>query len=583
MGEAMMIHPGLVLILTGFLAVMLPPRQRQAGMLAGSIAALICAALLPLGGTMRLPFAGDMELMVLRIDEVSFLFVMTFSILAVLGTLYGQFREKAGEAFACMAYAGSTVSMVLAGDWITLLLFWEMMAVSSMYLIYCGGQPDSKGAAVRYVIMHLFGGNLMLVGVIVLLAQGSTSLSALDMSQTAAFWLILLGVGVNGVIPPLHTWAADAYPQSSPTGGVFLSCLTTKAAVYVMLRLFAGESLLIWLGVWMAIFGAVYAIMENDARKLLSYHIISQLGFMAAGVGMGTALGMSGAAVHAVCNVFQKSLLFMCMGAVLYATGKRNITEMGGLAKKMPLTFLCFFAAAFAISGVPLFNGFVSKSLTVSAAAEMGLGSVELLLNLAGVGTFLSITLKMGYFIFLRQGTEQSREEKPLRPLRPEMKLAMMGGAGLCLVTGLFPGLLYDLLPYPIDYEPYTIDHLTQTLMLLGSAMAAFLMYLPHMKPSEGISLDVDWFYRRPLKKVIFGLSALLCRIQDFLGKGLVAGIQKWEPFLKNPVRKWLPSVDEADHESYDEDLYRLPISNPIGWIVVMLILLVSCLLLLIL
>lgn len=577
MTENFWIHPGIMLIAAGCATAMLPRRWRNPILLLGSICAAVSATFLPCGFEATVPFIGDWSLAILHVDRLSFLFAFTFSVMAVIGSLYAFHHDKRLECLTCMVYAGSTVSMILAGDWITLIFFWELMAASSMYLIYCGGQPHSRQAGLRYIIMHLFGGNLLLIGILFLL-DGGSAVTSLGPEDGAAFWLIFLGVAVNGVIPPLHTWAADAYPQSSPVGGVFLSCFTTKAAVYVMIRLFAGIDMLIWIGVFMALYGAVYAIMENDARKLLSYHIVSQLGFMVAGIGMGTELGIAGASAHAVCNVLQKSLLFMCMGAVLYATGKRNITQMGGLGKRMPLVFLCFLAGAFAISGVPPFNGFISKSITISAAAQEGLVWTELLLTLASIGTFLSIVLKMGYFIFLAPPEQKSEQESAVRPLPFGMKAAMSVTALLCLITGLFPDRLYGLLPEHIVYAPYTADHLTQSVLLLLAAAVPFLVYLPHMKPSSGISLDFDWFYRKPLKKGLLFLSELCCRIQDAAGRSVVRGIHGCRPFLANPVRWFFTAVDGSDHEEYEEDLYRLPISNPIILIILMLSVLILCL-----
>lgn len=551
-------------------------------MVAGAALSAMVMALLPLGMIWEVHFFGEYQLMLIHVDRLSWLFALAFTIMAVICSVYGYHNKKRLEGLAALVYAGSTVSMILAGDWISLIFFWELMAVSSMYLVYAGGMRDSRKASFRYIIIHMFGGNLLLGGILLLISSGDLLVGPVTDSGSLAFWLVLLGVAVNGVIPPLHTWVADAYPESSPTGGIFLSCFTTKATIYVMIRVFAGADLLIWVGVAMALYGAIYAIMENDARRLLAYHIVSQLGFMVAGVGMGSVMGIDGAAAHAICNILQKSLLFMCMGAILYATGKRKITEMGGFAKSMPYVFLCFLVAGFAISGVPLFNGFISKSITISAAAEGGLGTVELLLSLASIGTFLSIVLKMGYYIFLAEpGNGQLNSEGMVSAARPQtlpmgMKIAMGVTAILCVVTGVFPQILYGVLPLDLAYHPFTVDHLTQTGGLLLMAIVPFLLFLPNMKPKDKISLDFDWFYRIPLKRLIQAFSKACCDVQEVVGRTALALIHKTAPFFKNPMAGIVSAVDGKPHEEYDEDTYRLPIGYPMVMIILVLLFLLS-------
>ena len=299
-------------------------------------------------------------------------------------------------------------------------------------------------------------------------------------------------------------------------------------------------------------------------RRLLAYHIVSQVGFMVAGVGIGTELALNGATAHAFSHILYKSLLFMCAGAVIYATGIRKINHLGGLAKKMPFVFVCFVIAAFSISGIPLFNGFISKSITITAAMEAGFPAIELLLQLASVGTFLSITMKMIYFIFLREGKEvEIKNEIP-----KNMYVAMGIGATLCTVYGIFPDLLYRFLPFAMEYHPFTVDHIVQYIQLLCVAMVPFMMYLSHMEPHEQLTLDTDWLYRKPFAALIVSISSLVCATRAALG-----GFFRWiydafNELVANPMQFLCqePRAMEGTGdipEKYNPESYRATIGEP--------------------
>lgn len=548
------LHPGLILLLVGVIAAIVPKNIRKYVMAVGPAVALAAVFTLDQGDLWVVPFINGMQLHLMVVDKLSWIFVAIFTLLAFMGGIYAMHNDSWAEALASMSYAGSTVCMVLAGDWVTLLFFWELMAITSLYLIWANHTARSRRAGFRYIMVHFFGGNMLLFGVVLKVTGGDFLVSNLTANHDLAFWLILIAVCINSVVPPLHAWVADAYPESTITGGVFMSSLTTKAGIYVMIRLFAGTDWLIWVGVIMAIYGAIFAIIENDMRRLLSYHIVSQLGFMVAGVGLGTGMALDGATAHAVTNVLQKSMLFMCAGAVMYSTGRRKLNELGGLAKQMPLLCVFFLIAAFSISGVPLFDGFVAKSITISAAAEAGNGAMELLLSLASIGTFLSITLKMTYFMFFAPA-QNGLEIK--RPIPKNMMVAMGIAAFMNIIFGIVPSLLHNALPYPIEYHAYTVDHLTQYVEVLVASMIPFLVYLAHMMPHSKLALDFDWFYRKPLVSCVSWISSLCCAIRDGLGgmfRGMVDGLK---PFMDNPVafmgRTWNGTIPKQ----YDADQYR--------------------------
>ncbi|MBX6322887.1 MAG: Na(+)/H(+) antiporter subunit D, partial [Rhodospirillaceae bacterium] len=415
-----------------------------------------------------------------------------FAVMAFGGALYGLTTAGTVELAAAFVYTGAAVGVSLAGDLLSLAVFWEVMAAASTVVIWAGGTAAARAAGLRYLMVHLMGGALLMAGVAMHAgATGSIAVGRIALDGPGA-WLILAGVLVNAGAPPLSAWLPDAYPEASPTGTVFLSAFTTKAAVYALLRAFAGEDLLVWIGLYMAFYGIIYALLENDARRILSYSIINQVGFMVAGAGIGTAMAVNGAAAHAFAHIIYKALLMMSAGAVLHATGRRKCTELGGLWRAMPVTAALGCVGALSISAFPLTSGFVSKSMIGEAAAQDHLGAVWFLLTAASAGVFLHAGIKFPWFVFFNRDAGLRPPEAP-RPMR----LAMALFAVLCVGLGLWPQPLYALLPYPVTFVPYTAAHVVSQLQLLLFSGLAFFVLLPALRRTATLSLDWDWFYRR--------------------------------------------------------------------------------------
>ena len=390
------------------------------------------------------------------------------------------------------------------------------MAVAAVLLVWLRRTPAAVSAGFRYLLLHMFGGLCLLGGVVLYWSQ-TGSLAFGDMSAyagSAAFNLILMAFLLNAAVPPLGAWLPDAYPEATATGAVFLTAFTTKSAVYALIRGFAGTEMLIWWGAAMAVYGVVYAVLENDARRLLAYHIISQVGYMVCGVGIGTELALNGATAHAFSHILYKALLFMGAGAVLQMTGLRKLGDMGGLYKTMPLTLALYMVGAFAISAAPLFSGFVSKSMVVSSAAETDRAGIFLVLTLASSGTFLHTGLKLPYYMFFGKDRGLRAQEPPVN-----MLVAMGLAAAACILIGVFPALLYSQLPYLVDYAPYTARHVFDTLGLLGFTALGFFMLLSHLDPEPSVSLDTDWFYRRGLSAALPVVNRGLARLEGFVGQ----------------------------------------------------------------
>ena len=533
------LHPALVLAFGALPLAVLQGRARQVWQLALPLLVLLLVAGLEDGARVTLELAG-LELVPLRADGLSLVFAWIFALILVIGNIFALQVDDGAQHVAATLYAASGLGAVLAGDLITLYVFWEVMMIASVWLIWRRRRQAAYNAGFRYLIVHALGGMLLLVGIIAHW-QGTGSL-AFDAFTAggAAFWLILAAFLINAAAPPLHAWLPDAYPEATVTGTVFLSAFTTKTAVYVLARGFPGTELLVWLGVFMTLYGVTYAFLVNDIRRLLSYHIMSQVGYMVAGVGLGSALAISGTAAHAFTHILYKALLLMGAGAVLQMTGRSKLTELGGLYRYMPVTFLLYMVGGLSISAFPLFSGFVSKTMIIEAAAVDGRGVVFLLMTLAGVGTFMSTTLKLPWYTFLGHDSGLRPTEAPLN-----MRLAMGIAALLCFLIGIMPGWLYAILPYPVDYNAYTASHLLKEMQLLLFTGLAFFLLLGVLGGKDKLSLDLDWFYRVPGWRALAGIRNGLAAIDGGARAAFMRrfhAAEAWATHLRLsdwPLRSW--------------------------------------------
>lgn len=511
----MLFFPALVLFVGAAILSVVPDKYRSSAFLVFPALALFAVFSMPDGYTLSIPFASY-ELTPVNVDALSRVFGIIFAFIAIVGGVYAFHIQDKTQQLSALIYAGGALGVTFAGDWFTLFVFWEIMAVSSTYLIWARKETDSDTVGLRYLLVHIFGGGLLFSGILMHIAQtGSVTITALPDVYTTSSVLMLLGVALNSAIPPLHAWLADAYPRATITGAVFMSAFTTKSAVYVLIRVFPGWDILLWFGVVMALYGVVYAVLANDIRQILAYHIVSQVGYMVAGVGLGTEMALNGTAAHAFSHILYKSLLFMGAGAVLYSTGKSKLTELGGFASKMKVVVFLYMIGAFSISGFPFFNGFISKSMIVSAMGYAHAETAMLLLILASVGTFLHTGLKLPYFTWFGE----SKSDITVKPVPTNMIVAMGIGAFFCTLFGVYPDLLYRYLPYANDYQPYTIYHFVEMIQILVFTFVGFWLLRGKLSGDPYIALDTDWFYRKPaslVKRVfVLGVDKTFDRAED--------------------------------------------------------------------
>lgn len=499
-----MLPPGALMMIVAAGLVLVPHHARQVVML---LAIAGSAFSLTAGAGQHLPVALlGFEMMLYRADHLSLPFAIVFHIAATLNVFYGWHEKRATDHVAGLAYAGAAIAALHAGDLITLFIWWEATAITSVFLILASGTQRARHAAMRYLIIQVASGVLLLAGAAMLFSEtGSLAFAAMTLGSTAS-WLIFIAFGIKAAFPLLNGWLQDAYPEATVVGTVVLSAFTTKLAIYALARGFAGTELLIVIGCLMTAFPVFFAVIENDMRRVLAYSLNNQLGFMVVAIGIGTDLAINGAVAHAFAHIIYKGLLFMSMGAVLYRVGTVKASELGGLYKSMPLTMVFCIIGAMSISAFPLFSGFAAKSLIMSALGYKGLIAAYLVLLAASAGVLHHSGIKIPYFAFFGHDGGHKVKEAPFG-----MLVAMAGASALCIGIGSFPTIFYQILPYSIDYNPYDASHvLGQMELLIFSILAfTFLMrfgfYPPELKSTV---LNTDWLYRRVA--VWFGRPILL-------------------------------------------------------------------------
>jgi multicomponent Na+:H+ antiporter subunit D len=557
------IPPAAILIVGAFLVPLFSGKARNWWVILLPVVAFYTIYRLEPGLYLQTRFFG-FDLTFLRVDKLSKVFGYIFTLNAFAAFVYAFYLKDSTQHMAALFYIGSALGVVFAGDLVALYFFWEVMAVASTFLILARKTDKAQAAAMRYILVHVFGGLCLLAGIVIYISQtGAISFNAFA-DRNWGTYLILAGILVNAAAPPFSAWLSDAYPEATVTGGVILSAYTTKTAVYTLIRGFPGWEILIVVGCVMTIYGIIYALLENDMRRILAYSIINQVGFMVCGVGIGTAMSLNGSAAHAFCHIIYKSLLWMSAGSVLYMTGKSRCTDLGGLYKTMPWTLIFGGIGALAISSFPATSGFTSKSLIIASSVHEHLGWVWLVLEIASAGVFLHAGIKFPYFVFFAK-------DSGLRP--GESHRTMLGAMGflafLCIFLGVYPRPLYSVLPYEVNYQVYSFTHVVAQLQLLMFSALVFFLFLPLLKRTETISLDTDWFYRLG-GRLFYGAidkgfnrlneacdRAIAVKLPAALGRFVQAAPARIAFILALPG-KWLLNPGKMEDQKFKAKLFRV-------------------------
>jgi multicomponent Na+:H+ antiporter subunit D len=533
------VPPGLIFIIGALLIPIIKNRYLKCGyLLLLPIISFINLIHIPVGTNFTVGFL-DYTLVFAKIDRLSLLFGYIFHLITVVAIIYALHVKDDLQHVAGYVYGGAALGVTFAGDLLSLFVFWEMLTIGSVFLIWARRTKKSLDAGFRYALVHIVGGLILLAGILMHIhSTGSVEFTYIGLENgNLGSYLIFFGFGINCAWPILHPWLTDAYPEATITGVIFLSAFTTKTAVYVLARAFPGTSMLIWIGALMTMFPIFYAVIENDLRRVLAYSLINQVGFMVCGIGIGTHLAINGAVSHAFNDIIFKALLFMSVGAVMYRTGKVNATDLGGLYKTMPITCVFCIIGAASISAFPLFSGFVSKSMVMSAASMGGMSIIWFMLLFASAGVFHHAGIKIPFFAFFSHDSGIRTKEAPLN-----MLIAMGIAAFLCIFIGTFPEYsVYRLLPFTdVVYHPYTPTHImAQTQLLFFSALAFTLLLLSGIYPSElrAINLDADLIYRKGARLLVYvttEIAGAIARAADFVFIKLLP--VKLASFSKQPV-----------------------------------------------
>ncbi len=523
------IPPFLPFFIGALIAAVTRGTLRNVIMVATPIVGALHLWMVPDGTHLQFAFL-EYQLTPYRVDKLSLMFGYVFHIAAFIAIIYSLHVRDTVQQVAAMLYAGSGLGAVFAGDLLTLFVFWELLAFTSVFLIWARRSQRSYLAGMRYLIIQVLSGIILLIGALFYAAENGTLAFGYIGLEGVAGWLIFVAFGIKCAFPIAHNWLTDAYPEATVTGTVFLSAFTTKVAVYALARGYPGTELLVYIGAAMTCFPIFFAVIENDLRRVLAYSMINQVGFMVVGVGIGTALAINGAVSHAFNDVIFKGLLFMSMGAVLHMTGRMNGSDLGGLYKTMPKTTILCIVGAASISAFPLFSGFVSKSMVMSAALENGYDWIWLMLLFASAGVFHHAGIKIPYFAFFAHDSGIRASDPP-----NNMLLAMLIAAVLCIAIGVYPSALYSLLPYDTGYNPYDATHvLAQTQLLFFSALAFVWLNLRGLYPPElhSTNLDFDWVYRRAFPTALQHTFSVIWKANNTIRQAFIVRLDQSMAYL---------------------------------------------------
>jgi multicomponent Na+:H+ antiporter subunit D len=519
--------PTWLAFLAAIVVVLVAPRRLGAAVAVGLTALTVpWLVLAPAGSALAVAPFGFEQVLV-QVDGLSRPVAALFGGVAAANVAYAYATgaDRRETAYA-LAYMGAGVAAVLAGDWLTLVVAWELLAVASTVLVWHHGTSAVR-PAFRYAVYHLIGGAFLVAGVVLHYAATGTFLYADGFTPGLATALALVGVGVNLGVIGLHAWLPETYPVPHVAASVVLAGFTTKVAVYALFRVVPdGATVMAWLGAVMVLYGVTQAVLQTDMRRLLSYHIISQVGYMVVAVAIGTAAGLTGAFAHLTAHVLYKGLLFMVAGAIIVRTGQASLNRLGGLGRRMPVTFVAFLVAALAITGVPPFSGFVSKGLIAKAVESGGSDLLWWALVLGSVGTALSFA-KFGYYAFVRPAPAPITVAPASRALAPVLVVVAVPS----VVFGLLPGEFLALFPGDPGFDAYATSELAKAAATTGAGVAVFVLVRGPLGRIP--SVDVDrWLHPAAARlagataALAAGTGAAASRAGDRLGGrlGAVAG-----------------------------------------------------------
>ncbi|WP_018247419.1 proton-conducting transporter transmembrane domain-containing protein [Orenia marismortui] len=492
-------NPGVIYFFSAIILYFSKDRLRQVISVLTSIFALIIIYKLSPDQQIALPFL-DFNLVLLKVDHIGKLIALIFSFFALCSTIYAL--KLADKKYYLLAniYIGSSIAILFVGDLFSFYVLWEMMTISSYFLIFTNKKPITKQTSYYYFMMHMVGAISLLWGIL-LQYNGTGSILLANVEYGIPFFL--LAVGIKLAFIGLHTWLPQNYANVPFYISVLLSAYTTKVGVYALYRLLGGINLG-YAGIITAIVGVFLALRQTQVRKLLSYHIISQIGYMITAIGAGNSLGLAGGVLHLINNVLYKGLLFMVIGVVIYTTEKEDLIDLGGLFKRLPIITFYALVAALSIAGVPFFSGHVSKLLI-----KKGIDDPILRwgLYIAGIGTALSF-LKVIYFAFFK-GREEEVEIKRRPPKSMLLSMGMI--TALIILIGVKPSIIKIFFNFEYEVKFYSLHYIWKSLQPIILALVIFKLAHDLIEPHshQENNFDIYPYFGKVINYLSMKLSEL--------------------------------------------------------------------------
>ncbi len=452
-------------------------------------------------------------------EKISTFFAILISGISFLCIVYSQwYNPSVNFVYDSLffIFVGSMIGVVLSSSLIIFYIFWEIMTISSFFLILYENTDEAKSASIKYIIMTGTGSIFLLFGII-----GISFAEIPNLWKHILFLSIFIGAGVKSGIFPLNSWVPEAYPTAPTPISAIFSGIMSKTGIYAFIKFYFAIFQPNWSGIWENIMviigiitllsGVLLALIQHDIKKLLAYHSISQIGYIFLGIATGTSIGLLGALYHLLNHSIFKSLLFLGSGVLIKLTGSRELEKYGGFSSILPFTFLAFSIASFSISGLPPFNGFVSKWIICQALLEKktGISILAMVISLLGSALTLASFIKVLNDSFLGVGKGKIKEkisEKTSFLIIPLGTLAFG-----CLFFGMFPGLVVNKIFAPMTGNIQTLNiKLINAVSLWGyiSILIFFFLYIY-------LSKSVKKFKE---KNVFVGGERLSYEITDFDG-----------------------------------------------------------------
>lgn len=535
-----------------------------------SLSGIVLMLPLVLSGSVSYDLINFMQLgLFFSVDLIGWIFAALISFVWLLATLfsfsYMDHEHNRRRYYSVLLFTlGATLGVVLAGDFFTLFLFFELMTLSSFILVIHNQDSQAMKAGILYLYLGIAGGLALLFAIMLLYAAtGSVAVApALDhltTNRTLIYILFLTGFGIKAGLVPLHIWLPLAHPVAPSPASALLSGIMIKIGAYGILRvslilfsspaektvadasyLFTIGNALLWVGIITMLAGAFMALLQDNIKRILAYSSVSQIGYIAAGLGaatmmgIGGAMGFAGALYHIINHAFFKAGLFMMAGTVYIYTHELELSRLGGLFKKMPLVAVVFLVAALGIAGVPGFNGYPSKTLVHDALLIAIKYNHLLSLEVAEKIFTLTSALTVCYFVKLFRGVFLGPlPEKLDRDYKlPISTVAVLSAFALIITAiGIFPNLILEKIIVPaaelLKYEGYAMDHLyhfyffawhpLEAMIIVG--ILALVIYIPgayrrwfDWRPPPWFS--VDYLIYQPLTHY---LMAFACRAGVFV------------------------------------------------------------------